>query len=209
VLIDPFINCYKKDDFKRLVDCPVTPKQLRDIAIILVTHEHFDHFDKKAIEDIAARENCAVVAHDHILQELSIPQRFKFPIKMNQEISLRNISINALPAHHPNAFYPLGFMLSYENTRVFHSGDTDLINDFNDIKADVALLPIGGTYTMDCVDAVRAVKTIKPKYVVPMHFNTFSMIQQDPKEFKQRIEKSVLKTKPLILKPGQKVRVKI
>jgi L-ascorbate metabolism protein UlaG (beta-lactamase superfamily) len=127
---------------------------------------------------------------------------------MNQEITLRNLQIKALPAHHPNSFYPLGFLISYKGQSVYHAGDTALINSISEIDADVALLPIGGTYTMDCVDAIRAVKTMKPKYAIPMHFDTFKMIQQDPKEFKQKIEKSVFKTKPVILKPGQKIRIK-
>lgn len=209
VLIDPFINSTRQDDFERLVKCGASSKDLKGIAAILVTHEHFDHFDKAAIEEIVTRENCCVISHDNILQDLAIEQRFKYPIKMGQEISLRNMKIKALPAHHPNAFYPLGFLLTYENQTVFHAGDTDLINDFAEIKPDVVLLPIGGTYTMDCVDAVRAVKTMKPKYAIPMHYNTFKGIQQDPNEFKQRIEKSVLKTKTLLLKPGQKVRIKL
>ena len=208
VLIDPYISSKQTNGLKRIVNCPITSKDLRDIALILISHEHFDHFDKEAVEDIVTRENCCVIAHDHILQDLDIGRRFKFPIKMNQCTTLRNIEITGLPAHHPNAFYPLGFLLNFKGQSVFHAGDTDLLNSFSDIKADIALLPIGGTYTMDCVDAVRAVKTMKPKYVVPMHYDTFEEIEQDPKEFKQRIEKSVLKTKPLILKPGQKVKLK-
>lgn len=208
VLIDPFISCNQNHDFKRLIDCVVSAKNLKDIALILITHEHFDHFDKNAIEEIVAKENCGVVAHDNILQDLNIERRFKFPIKMNQEITLKNMNITALPAHHPKAFYPLGFLLSFNGFNVFHAGDTELLNSFSDIKADVAILPIGGTYTMDCVDAVRAVKIMKPNYVIPMHYDTFEGIEQDPKEFKQRIEKSVLKTKPIILKPGQKVKIK-
>ncbi|MAG21875.1 MAG: metal-dependent hydrolase [Candidatus Diapherotrites archaeon] len=210
ILIDPFINSTNNTvDFKRLIQCGAKKKDLCNIAMILVTHEHFDHFDKATIEDIVAKENCCVVAHDHILSELDVPIRFKAPIRMDQSLCLRNINIKALSAHHPNAFYPVGFLLEFENQRVFHAGDTALTNSFNEIKTDIAMLPIGGTYTMDCVDAVRAVKTMKPKYVIPMHFGTFSMIEQDPKEFKQRIEKSVLKTKAVVLKPGQKIKIKL
>lgn len=209
ILVDPFFGSSgDRPGFERMVDCSASPKDVKDIALILISHEHFDHFDKPAIEAIVARENCCVVAHAHLLQELNIPERFKFPITMNQEITLRNLQIKALPAHHPNSFYPLGFLISYKGQSVYHAGDTALINSISDITADVALLPIGGTYTMDCVDAIRAVKTMKPKYAIPMHFDTFKMIQQDPKEFKQKIEKSVFKTKPVILKPGQKVRIK-
>ena len=57
--------------------------------------------------------------------------------------------------------------------------------------------------TMDIIDAVRATKTMKPKYVIPMHYNSFTTIQVDPNEFRSRIEKSILKTVPVILKPGE------
>jgi len=204
VLIDPFVSTKQKDPaFSRLVNCTAKEKDLKDIALILVTHEHFDHFDKDLIENIATRDNSCVVASEHLLQQLNLNKRFLHPIKMHQSISLRGVEIKALPAHHPQAFYPLGFLLTCEGKSVFHSGDTSLIDDFSQIKPDVALLPIGGTYTMDCVDAIRAVKTMKPKYAIPMHYNTFKMIQQDPGEFKQKIDKSILKTKPVILKPGQ------
>ena len=59
---------------------------------------------------------------------------------------------------------------------------------------------------MDCVDAVRAVKTLKPDVAIPMHYNTFDNIKQDPAEFKQKIEKSLVKTKAIVLKPGQKYK---
>jgi len=204
ILIDPYVSADAKDPaFKRLVDCGAKDCDLKDIALILVTHEHFDHFDKELIEKIATRDSSCVVAAEPLLQQLNLNKRFLHPIKMHQSISLRGVEITAIPAHHPQAFYPLGFMISYNGRSVFHSGDTSLLDDFSQLKPDVALLPIGGTYTMDCVDAIRAVKTMKPKFAIPMHYNTFKMIEQDPQEFKQKIEKSILKTKPVILKPGQ------
>jgi len=205
ILIDPYIASEKKDPaFNRLVECKAKPSDLRDIALILVSHEHFDHFDKQLIESIASRDNSCVVASEPILQELKLSSRFLHPIKMHQSINLRGVEIRGIPAHHPQAFYPLGFLVTYDGKSVFHSGDTDLIDDFSELKPDLAMLPIGGTYTMDCVDAIRAVKTMKPKYAIPMHYGTFKSIEQDPREFSQKIEKSILKTKPVILKPGQK-----
>lgn len=204
VLIDPFI-CSDKErpDFERLVDCAAKQSDLKDVALILVSHEHFDHFDKKFIEKVASRDNSCVVASEPILQELNLSKRFLHPIKMHQKISLRGVDIQAIPAHHPHSFYPLGFMVSCAGKSVFHSGDTALTDHFSKLRPDVALLPIGGTYTMDCVDAIRAVKTMKPKFAIPMHYNTFKMIEQDPGEFKQKIDKSILQTKPVILNPGQ------
>lgn len=204
ILVDPYLSTENHDpEFKRLVCCEAKPADLKAIDLILVTHEHFDHFDKALIEKIASRDNSCVVASEPLLQELNLNKRFLHPIKMHETINLRGVEIKAVPAHHPQSFYPLGFMVSYKGKSVFHSGDTDLMDEFADISPDMALLPIGGTITMDCVDAIRAVKTMKPRYAIPMHYNTFKMIEQDPQEFKNKIEKSILKTKPVILKPGQ------
>jgi L-ascorbate metabolism protein UlaG (beta-lactamase superfamily) len=210
ILIDPYINSDCKDpSFKRLVCCAATKKDFKGTSLILVTHEHFDHFDKKIIQEIAVKENACVVAHDDILGELNLPKHLGHDIAMNQTIMLRDTSITATPAHHPNSFYPLGFLVKQNGPSVYHAGDTDLLDDFSGMKPDIALLPIGGEMTMDCVDAIRAVKTMKPKFAVPMHYNTFKMIQQDPKEFQQKIEQSVLKTKVVIMKPGEKKKFKI
>ncbi|MBN1941579.1 MAG: metal-dependent hydrolase [Candidatus Diapherotrites archaeon] len=205
VLIDPFLeNTHKDPNFKTLVTCPNLKKHLKGISLILITHEHFDHFDKKLISETAVKENACVVAHDHLLQELSLPRHLSHNITMDQKVQLRDLSITATPAHHPNSFYPIGFLLEHKGKTVYHAGDTDLMDYFCKIKPDIAILPIGGEYTMDCVDAVRAVKTMKPKYAIPMHYNTFKVIGQDPKEFQSKIEQTVLKTKVVIFKPGQK-----
>lgn len=211
ILIDPYINKTKKDpsfikqpnSFKRLIECPVTEASLKDISAILITHEHFDHFDKKAVETIALANNSKVVAHESILKQLSIPKNQQYQISRGGKFILDKMEISAVDAHHPQSFYPLGYLIKHDGTSVYHAGDTDLMDFFEDIEADVTILPIGGTLTMDVVDAVRAVKTMKPRYAIPMHYNTFEMIKADPREFKAKIEKSILKTEPVILKPGQ------
>ncbi len=204
ILFDPFINNTCADpSFKRLHACSAKKADLKDIDLILVSHEHFDHFDKQTIEEIARKSNSIVIGHDSLLNQLSLERRFLYPLSLNQKIVLRNLSIECVTAHHPESFYPVGFIVSSKGKSIYFSGDTALIDDFASIDADVALLPIGGTYTMDCVDSVKATKLIKPKYVIPMHYNTFEMIKCDPLDFKKRIEKSVLTTKPVLLQPGE------
>lgn len=205
VLFDPYISasCQKGGDFKRLVQCSAKESDFKNIDLILISHEHFDHFDKDFVEKVAKKSNSCVVSAHELLQQFNLSKYQLHPIRMNETINLRGAEIKAIAVHHPTAFYPLGYLVTNKGKSVFHAGDTDLIDDFSGISPDVALLPIGGTYTMDVVDAVRAVKTMKPRFAVPMHYNTFKMIVQDPREFKQKIEKSILKTKPMILKPGQ------
>lgn len=210
LLIDPFVHHDASSDtkLKRLVPFPGKIKDLHDADIILVTHEHPDHFDKELITSIAKKRDCLVVAHDFLLRELKdVPKRQLVPIRGDQKMPLRGFMIKALAAHHPQSFYPLSFMVEADGVSVFHAGDTDLMDEHEKIKCDVALLPIGGADTMDVADAVKATKCIKPKYAIPMRYNTFSFLNVDPNEFKDRIEKSNLKTKAVIMKPGDKMKV--
>ena len=204
VLFVPFIYTSSTDEnFKVLTPCPLTEKDLGKVDLILVSQEHFDHFDKKAIESIAKQHNSVVVSHESVLNELSLPPSQIKPVKIGDLFSCRGVNVEVKSAHQPNSFYPVSFLLEQGGKKVFFAGDTHLTDQFSEVRADVALLPIGGNLTMDVTDAVKAAKTIKPAYAIPMHYNTFPIIQADPLEFSQRIEKSILKTKPVILKPGE------
>jgi len=84
-----------------------------------------------------------------------------------------------------------GFVVGIEGKKIYHAGDTGLIMDMallEDEKVDLALLPIGDRYTMGPDDALRAVRLIKPKLVIPMHYDTFPAIKQDPALFKEKVE---------------------
>lgn len=204
VLIDPFVReTHPEPAFKRLSPSMVKERDLKNVDLVLISHEHAGHFDKDVVEKIAKESNACIVAHESVLQELNLSKRFVQSLDIGQTLSIRGLSVKGVSAHHPQSFYPLGFLLSANGTSIYHAGDTQLLDDFEGLKPDLALLPIGGNYTMDCVDAVRAVKAMKPRYAIPMHYNTFGPIQADPQEFKYKIEKSILKTVPVILKPGQ------
>lgn len=208
VLVDPFISSCSKH-LKRLIPCSAKNSEFRNISHILISHEHPDHFDKTFVEEIASKNDSLVIAHDFLLNELSLPKRQLVPIMTEKPVTARNVTVKAVSAHHPRAFYPLSFLIEVNGSKIFHAGDTDLLEEHERVKADVALLPIGGPCnlmdlsTMDVIDAVKATKCIKPKYVVPMHYNTFECIKADPLEFKRRIEKSNLKTKAVIMQPGE------
>ena len=87
---------------------------------------------------------------------------------------------------------PCGFLIRMDGKAIYHAGDTGLLADmellgrYNDI--DLALLPIGDNFTMGPDDALIAVELLKPRLVVPMHYNTFELIAQDPGSFRERVE---------------------
>ncbi|MFH0955415.1 MAG: metal-dependent hydrolase [Candidatus Micrarchaeota archaeon] len=204
VLIDPFIKEKSPNpDFMRLEKTAAKEKDFKNVDIVLISNEHFDHFEKELVEKIVQDNGGCVVGHESLLRQMNLSRRFMQPLGVGQSLALRKIRITGMPAHHPPSFYPLGFLLEGDGQKIYHAGDTELLDEFELHGPDLVLLPIGGYQTMDCVDAVRAVKSMKPTYAIPMHYNTFAMMKADPNEFKSKIEKSILKTKPIILKPGQ------
>ncbi len=204
ILLDPFMNMTEGDStFQPSFDHKIKLEKFKNIDFICVSNEQFDHFDKDLIELIAKKENAVVVGHESVLNELNIPSNLKHKVMSGSKFNLRGVEVEVIESHYPASFYPLGFKISKDGESVYFAGNTTLTDVFSRVDADLALLPIGGNSTMDIIDAVRATKTMKPKYVIPMHYNSFDNISADPSEFKSRIEKSILKTVPIILKPGQ------
>ncbi|MDP2666957.1 MAG: MBL fold metallo-hydrolase [Candidatus Diapherotrites archaeon] len=207
VLIDPGFGCENFHSYKRILPSLVKPENLPRISLILITNELEDHFDKAAIEFLCNRDGACVVAHDSVLSELDIPPRCKRAAAVASKLHLRGIQINVQTAHYPRSFYPMAYMVTGDGVAIYHAGDTELLEEFPDeLNPHVALLPIGGgNLTMDIVDAVKATKMLKPEVVIPMHYNTFSLIQASPEEFAKKIEKSNLRTKPVILNPNEAI----
>jgi len=101
-----------------------------------------------------------------------------------------------------------GFIFEMDGKKIYHAGDTGLIADMAllaDEEIDVALLPIGDLYTMDPDDALRAVKMIRPKLVIPMHYDTFPAICQDPEAFASAVEAAGFQAK--VLRPGETLSI--
>ncbi|MEM4663063.1 MAG: MBL fold metallo-hydrolase [Candidatus Diapherotrites archaeon] len=207
ILIDPFVNTPKNLKIKTRTKCPASTRSLCDTDLILISHEHFDHFDKELIEEIVKRRDCKVIAHDSLLNEINAPISKKQAIVPNKKLNIKGVCIEAFHVHHPNSFYPLGFKIEGNGISIVHMGDTYLMDSFNKIKTDVLILPIGGQITLDIVDAVRLVKTIEPKIAIPMHYNTFDFIKASPREFKEKIEDSVVNSKAKILRYGETIRL--
>jgi L-ascorbate metabolism protein UlaG (beta-lactamase superfamily) len=108
-----------------------------------------------------------------------------------------------------SAAMPVGMVIDSGKV-VYHAGDTCVFGDMRLIhdlyKPEVAMLPIGGFYTMDPKQAAMATELINPKIVIPMHFGTWPPIEQDPKEFERLVKRSS-KAKVVILKPGESLEV--
>lgn len=154
--------------------------------IILITHDHYDHCSLSDIEKVRGK-GTTVVAPPDAAKKIAGDVR---EVKPGDELTVKGIRIEVYPAYnlekkfHPRANGWVGYVIEINGKRIYHAGDTDLIPEMEGIKADVALLPVGGTYTMDAREAAEAANRIKPKLAVPMHFGTIVGSSQDAEEFK-------------------------
>ena len=128
-----------------------------------------------------------------------------FPCRVGDKFEMKGVNIEVVKAVHPQSEYPVGYIIEGDGKRIYHAGDTYEFAEMMNYKCDWALLPIGGTYTMDSIGADKAVREIKPKYAVPIHYSTFEKIMVDAGEFAKMI--SDTRTKPVVMKFGEKIEI--
>ncbi|MEW5733220.1 MAG: MBL fold metallo-hydrolase [Thermodesulfobacteriota bacterium] len=170
---------------KSIVFDPFGAKETMTADIILVSHDHFDHCSPDDLKKFQGPET-VVITEPQSAAKLSGDVRV---MKPGETLRLNGISITAVPAYNMNkAFHPksnqwLGFVVEADGVTLYHAGDTDLIPEMSDIRADIALLPVSGTYVMTWQEAVEAAKRIKPKVAIPMHYGAIVGSEEDAKSF--------------------------
>ena len=178
-----------KGDGKAIVIDPFQVKKCEPADVILVTHEHYDHCSPEDIQKVQEASTVIVTEADSA-KKLSGDVRVVQP---GDKLTVSGIQIEAVPAYNTNKnFHPkqngwLGFVLTVDGVRIYHAGDTDLIPEMDSIKADIALLPVSGTYVMTAEEAVKAAKIIKPKLVIPMHYGAIVGSEDDARRFRDAL----------------------
>jgi L-ascorbate metabolism protein UlaG (beta-lactamase superfamily) len=199
VLVDPFLTGNPK--------AAVKADELEPTHIFL-THGHADHIGDTA--EIAKRTGAQVVAIVEIADELSEDgvENISDP-NLGGTVEFGNVSVRLVPAWHTSTTpkgtqnTPAGLVIKMGDTTVYHLGDTALFSDLQLVKArdqiDVALMCIGGHYTMDRIDAVAAAQLVGARQIIPCHYNTFPPIETDAQAFKNDVQGSEV----VVLEPGE------
>jgi L-ascorbate metabolism protein UlaG (beta-lactamase superfamily) len=201
VLIDPFLTGNPKAAISA-DDAAATT--------ILLTHGHGDHIGDTVA--IAKRTGAPVVAIVEIANELGEEGVDVRDPNMGGTVKFDWGWVKLVPAWHTSttpkgtANVPAGLLINFQDTIVYHLGDTCVFSDLQLVgkrnPIDVALMCIGGHYTMDRVDAVDAAELVGAKTVIPCHYNTFGPIETDAQAFKSDVE-SATRSNVVVLDPGQ------
>ena len=202
ILIDPFLS-----------GNPSAPTTADAVSpeFIIVTHGHGDHIGDAV--DIAKRTGALVIANFEITEWLSqqgVANVHPQHIGGSHDFEFGTAKLTI--AHHgsmlpdgSNGGNPCGLLLKLSDGNLYHAADTGLFYDMKLIGEegiDLAILPIGDNFTMGPDDALRAVKLIEPKRVIPDHYNTFPVIDQDAAAWAERVKRET-SAEPLVLKPGE------
>ncbi|MBC8443982.1 MBL fold metallo-hydrolase [Candidatus Woesearchaeota archaeon] len=174
IYIDPFkINSTEPADF------------------ILITHEHYDHCSREDIEKIVNKNTVIITTPDCQSKLSNLNIKGVTTMTPGNKIKVNGMMIEAVPAYNTNKqFHPkenewLGFILTINNTKIYHAGDTDIIPEMLALKnIDISLIPVSGTYVMTSQEAAQAVNTFKPKLAIPMHYNAIVGTLEDANNFK-------------------------
>ena len=203
IMFDPWLDQNPQADIKTA--------DISQLDYILVSHGHGDHFGD--VVKLARQTGATVLATFELASlcqaqgvknthGMSIGGGHRFPFGYAKLTpALHGTGIDG-GAHGIHSTMPNGWWVDLGDARVYHAGDTALITDMQLLQGqvDVALLPIGDNFTMGPTDAARAVEFIKPRVVIPMHYNTFDVIEQDPDQFRSLVAGTA---DVVVLTPGE------
>jgi L-ascorbate metabolism protein UlaG (beta-lactamase superfamily) len=202
ILFDPFLDDNPKSDIRA--------EDITSLDYILCSHGHFDHF-ADAIA-IARRTGATLVGTFELVsfaQSRGVENGHGMNVGGGHRFDFGYVKLT--PALHSgtiagddgsHASIAHGFWIDMDGKRLYHAGDTALIMEMQLLRGevDVALVPIGDNFTMGPADAARAVGFIEPRVVIPMHYDTWDVIAQDPEDFRTRVGG---RAEVVVLKPGQ------
>lgn len=169
---------------------PINDQEDEKAELILITHEHEDHCDPVTVEGLR-KENTTVLASYGAARKLKGGATIVYE---GDALKEKGVEITVVPAYNEGKEYHrrdfgVGYLINIEGKKIYHAGDTDFIPMMNDLEGiDLALLPIGGTFTMNPTEGAEAAVAIGPKIVIPMHYGTIVGVDTMADKFKKMVE---------------------
>ena len=166
---------------------------------LFITHSHYDHFSIEDIEKVRNEDTIFFVTPDckEKLLEIGVDEKRIVTVAPDEMYRFNKIEMQVIPAYNVNKEYHkkeygwVGYLIKINGVTYYITGDTDVNEDIQNIKCDVLFVPIGGTYTMDYKEAADYTNSIKPKYVIPIHYGTIVGKKEDGLEFAKLLDTKI------------------
>ena len=173
--------------------------------VILITHEHYDHCSIEDINKIVNENTVIVATQDCVSKLMRYENNEKKIVRPKSKLRIEGLKVEAYPAYNTNKFrskgipfHPkedekVGYLITIDKKRIYHCGDSDFIEEMNNLDIDILLIPVSGTYVMTAAEAAEATKKIKPRIAIPMHYGSIIGSKEDAEKFKNLVEKEGIK----------------
>ena len=151
----------------------------KDAAVVFVTHDHYDHFSEEDLKKVCCADTVLVVPEAMAEKAKAAAGSVKEirTVRPNGTYEVCGIPFETVPSYnyppkpfHPEAAQWVGYIVTVNGKRIYVAGDTDATEEARGVRCDIALVPIGGKYTMDAAEAAALINDMKPEYVIPVHF---------------------------------------
>ena len=171
-------------------------EESHDADIILITHSHFDHYSPEDIRKVM-KSDTIIVCPESMNEAAELGLEVK-KVAPNEKFEVQGISIETVPAYnvmkpfHPKKNGWVGYIIdSPEHGRIYIAGDTDINEDNKQVRCDIAMLPAGGTYTMNAKKAAELANSIRPKYAIPTHYGSVAGSPEDGEKFSKAVDSGI------------------
>ena len=174
-------------------------ERTNDAAFIFITHDHYDHYSPEDIAKVAKEDTILVVPEkmQGKAREVAGLVGRTVTVRPGMQQELEGLffetvaAYNILKPFHPKSAMWVGYIFLVEGRRIYVAGDTDATAEAKAVKCDIALVPVGGTYTMDAKKAAQLVNTIGPDVAIPVHYGTLVGSLKDGQEFAENVNDPV------------------
>lgn len=175
--------------------------------LIFITHAHYDHCSFDDVKKIL-KDDSILIAPTDCLSMIDVPNQ-KNPVEPNKNYEIRGFKFSTIPAYndrpgeqvsHPRENNWVGYIFELNGKRIYHAGDTDFTKEMRELKnlnLDVAMIPIGGKFTMNVDEAIKAANAISAKITIPMHYKR--LLGEKYKEAEEKLKQGVINSKVVIL----------